>query len=59
MSEVFTLTATVTLEESVSSVRWGSIAFCTINDYYDDYTDNLSQGDDLLIREDAQLMYNW
>jgi glycerophosphoryl diester phosphodiesterase len=55
LSEAFTLTVTVTLTKSVSSVRWGSIAFCTINDYFDDYTDNLSQGYHLLIRENGTI----
>jgi glycerophosphoryl diester phosphodiesterase len=55
LSDAFTLTGKMTLEKSVDNVRWGSIAFCTPKDYFDDYTDSLSQGYHLLIRESGAI----
>jgi glycerophosphoryl diester phosphodiesterase len=55
LSGAFTLSGKMTLEKSAGSVRWGSIAFCTPNDYFDDYTDSLSKGYHLLIRESGAI----
>jgi glycerophosphoryl diester phosphodiesterase len=51
----FILDAKVTMADSVSGVRWGSIAFCTPKDFFNDYTDALSSGYHLLIRESGDI----
>ncbi|CAM3729014.1 glycerophosphodiester phosphodiesterase [Mesobacillus zeae] len=57
LSSAFTLSAKMNLVSSVSSVRWGSIVFCTPNDYFDDQntSGNTSSGYNLLIRESGSI----
>lgn len=40
---------------SSSSVRWASVAFCTPNDFFDDYTSGRSDGYHVLVRESGSI----
>jgi glycerophosphoryl diester phosphodiesterase len=51
----FTLDAKVKFTDAVSGVRWASVAFCTPNDFFNDYNDGLSDGYHLLIRENGTI----
>lgn len=55
LSSTFSMSFKMNLVDSVSSVRWGSVAFCTPKDYFDDYSDSLSQGYHLLVRESGAI----
>lgn len=56
LPSTFTLTAKMTLQKSVSSTYWGSIAFCTVNDIWTDTSETtVSSGYHLLLRENGSL----
>jgi glycerophosphoryl diester phosphodiesterase len=53
----FQLDYKATITDAAGSVRWGSVAFCTPNDYFDDINDSgaLSNGYHLLVRESGSI----
>jgi glycerophosphoryl diester phosphodiesterase len=53
----FQLDYRVVISEAAGSVRWGSVAFCTPKDYYDDMDESgdLSNGYHLLVRESGSV----
>lgn len=56
LPDSFTLTAKMTLQASVQQDYWGSIAFCTQKDIWNDSSlSDLSEGYHVLLREDGRL----